>query len=140
MKKLLLFISLLTLSAFYGCANNSQDILVSQTEQLNCGETIAMAERGQSSDNFTVLDVRTLEEYNTGHIENAVNIDFYSANFSKEVSKLNKDNNYLVYCRSGNRSMQAVSTMENLGFSKICNLEGGITKWNADGKPILTSG
>lgn len=73
-----------------------------------------------------ILDVRTKEEYDSGHVEKAINIDYNSADFSKKISALDKNKTYLVYCRSGNRSSKAVSEMKGLGFTSIYNLSGGV--------------
>jgi rhodanese-related sulfurtransferase len=54
------------------------------------------------------LDVRTPDEYKTEHVNNSVNVDFYNSQFDSQLSKLDKDANYKVYCRSGNRSGQTV--------------------------------
>jgi rhodanese-related sulfurtransferase len=85
-----------------------------------------------------VLDVRTPGEYQSGHISNAVNIDFESGNFEQEILKLDKSKTYAVYCRSGNRSGQATAIMANNGFGSIFNLSGGINDWTAEGHPVVT--
>jgi rhodanese-related sulfurtransferase len=76
-----------------------------------------------------VLDVRTPGEYKQGHIENARLIDFYGANFEEEISKLPKDQEYVVYCRSGGRSGKSVNMMKKMGFEKVYNLSGGAIAW-----------
>jgi rhodanese-related sulfurtransferase len=75
-----------------------------------------------------LLDVRTAGEVSEGKIGDAKNIDFFSPNFREEVKKLSKDKNYYVYCRSGNRSGQAVRFMEGEGFTAF-NLQGGVMSW-----------
>ncbi|MCZ4409695.1 rhodanese-like domain-containing protein [Cryomorphaceae bacterium 1068] len=75
-----------------------------------------------------LLDVRTSGEVAEGKIGDAKNIDFFSPNFRDEVKKLSKDKNYYVYCRSGNRSGQAVRFMEGEGFTAF-NLKGGVMSW-----------
>jgi rhodanese-related sulfurtransferase len=77
--------------------------------------------------NAMLIDVRTKEEFDSGHIENAVNIDFQDPSFISEIQKLDKDRQYFVYCRSGNRSAQAVSLMKKQGIKNISELEGGIS-------------
>lgn len=74
------------------------------------------------SSNFIVLDVRTAEEYSTGHIKNSSNIDFLKSDFKEQVLKLDKTKSYKLYCRSGNRSAKALSLMKSLGFTDIENL------------------
>ena len=84
-----------------------------------------------------VLDVRTPEEFNSGHIAGAVNIDFQSGNFEHEVLQLDKSKTYAVYCRSGNRSGQATAIMADNGFSSLFNLSGGMNDWSAAGLPVV---
>lgn len=75
-----------------------------------------------NSDNFTVLDVRTPEEYSQSHLIDSVNIDFLNVNFKDQVQKLDKNKTYKLYCRSGNRSNKALELMTNMGFKNIENL------------------
>ena len=85
----------------------------------------------RSKDETIILDVRTLEEYNQGHIPNAQLIDIQNApNFLQELELLNRSKTYLVYCRSGARSSQACMLMKNKGVENCFNLLGGINQWN----------
>lgn len=77
-------------------------------------------------ENIIVIDVRTKEEYDSGHIKNAINIDFYSDDFEKEISVLDKNKEYMIYCRSGGRSSEALEIMKEMGFKNVSELEGGI--------------
>lgn len=72
-----------------------------------------------------LIDVRTAEEYNEGHIPGAVNIDVKSPDFEKEIKKLNPKKNYYLYCRSGKRSTAATEKMESAGFKNVANLKDG---------------
>ncbi len=72
-----------------------------------------------------LIDVRTIAEYNAGHYQGAKMIDFYSADFREQLDKLNKDTQYFIYCRSGSRSGQTLKIMQELGFTKVYNLNGG---------------
>lgn len=85
-----------------------------------------------------VLDVRTPEEFSSGYIANAVNVDYNSENFKAEVSKLDTHAAYFVYCRSGKRSANAASYMRSVGFSKVYELSGGITSWQENKLPVVT--
>jgi len=87
------------------------------------------------SDSLVLLDVRTPEEYSEGHISGAVNIDYYSGDFEDRISRLEKQKFYIVYCRSGRRSKAAVGIMMKLGFSDVCNMEGGFRLWVERGFP-----
>lgn len=86
-----------------------------------------------------VLDVRTPTEFASGHIANAVNINFEDPNFDENVSYLAKDVTYAVYCRSGNRSGKATSVMSKLGFTNIYDLNGGVIDWQAAGGQLVTN-
>ena len=78
----------------------------------------------------TILDVRTLEEFEISRIPNSKNIDFYNPqNFMLEIEKLDKDNNYYVYCRTGVRSANSCALMNEYGFKNTFNLVGGIVEW-----------
>jgi rhodanese-related sulfurtransferase len=77
-----------------------------------------------------ILDVRTADEYKSGYIKNAVNVDIYGgSDFIESIKKLNKNYSYFVYCRSGARSAQACQLMQQMGFEKVFNLDGGILAW-----------
>ena len=84
-----------------------------------------------------ILDVRTPEEFASGHIEGALNIDFNSGKFANEITRLNPSENYAVYCRSGSRSGQAASIMHKAGFHDVSNLNGGVIDWTNDGLPLV---
>lgn len=80
--------------------------------------------------NVQLVDVRTPNEFNTGHIKNAQNIDFFNKNdFTVNFNKLNKEEPVYIYCRSGNRSQKAARKLVNLGFKKIYDLKGGYMNW-----------
>jgi len=84
-----------------------------------------------------VLDVRTPEEFNSGHIPSAINIDIYSDYFKADISALDKSKCYAVYCRSGKRSVEASSEMELIGFKSTFNLTGGIIEWVDSGRETV---
>jgi len=86
----------------------------------------------------TIIDVRTPGEYASGHISGSVNTDFYSSDFANELDKLDKSAKYSIYCRSGNRSGQALHIMESLGFTDVIDLDGGIIAWTGAGNTLCT--
>lgn len=85
------------------------------------------------------LDVRTPAEFAEGHIEGARLIDFQSGNFESEIAELDKEATYAVYCRSGNRSGQAVAIMHDAGFHNVYNLNGGVIDWANAGLPLVNN-
>lgn len=74
------------------------------------------------SANTIILDVRTAEEYASGHLEGSQQLDFNSGAVAVAIPTLDPDAEYLVYCRSGNRSGQAITLMEQAGFTNLTNL------------------
>jgi thioredoxin len=80
-----------------------------------------------------ILDVRTPEEFNSEHIDNATNANWLGDSFVANIAKLDKTNPVFVYCKSGARSAKASVKLQELGFKKIYQLEGGLLKWNAAG-------
>jgi rhodanese-related sulfurtransferase len=81
-----------------------------------------------------VVDVRTPQEISQGKIDGALEIDFLNENFSSEINKLDKNKKYLLYCRSGNRSGQALQMMKENGFIWVRNMMGGYLAWSAANK------
>jgi len=86
-------------------------------------------EKLRANTNNVVLDVRTKGEFDKGHIPGAVNIDVRSADFEKQVAKLDKSKTYLVHCAAGGRSVTACNKLAPLKFEKLFNLKGGYGEW-----------
>jgi rhodanese-related sulfurtransferase len=85
---------------------------------------------------LVVLDVRTAEEFDQGHLPGATMLDFYAPDFADRLAELDPDRTYLVYCRSGNRSGQTRAMMERLGFGDVADVDGGIVAWAGAELPI----
>ena len=81
------------------------------------------------NEGIQLVDVRTPEEFASGHLENAVNINFYADDFKEQINQLDKEKEVYLYCRSGGRSAKAAKDLEAMGFRKVYDLEGGILKW-----------
>ena len=82
-----------------------------------------------SDENAVIVDVRTPQEFNDGHIQNSLLIDIYNPTFQSKILELDKTKNYYVYCRSGNRSYHAGVFMLSEGFGSVQHLEEGILSW-----------
>ena len=126
--KIFLSLLLLTLSFLSLNAQIYLDIEVDQAK-----DTI---EANIDNPRFTILDVRTPAEYLPEHIEGAFNRDFYDLDFELQLDSLDKSRTFLIYCRSGNRSGQTITMMEELGFERVYNILGGMNDWNANGFPV----
>lgn len=84
-----------------------------------------------------VIDVRTPAEYAEGHLEGALNIDVQGMDFATEVQKLDVAGNYVVYCRSGNRSTAAIEQMKALGFTNLTNGGAVANAASMTGLPVV---
>ena len=83
-----------------------------------------------------LIDVRTPQEYDAGHLKNALNIDVKADNFCDEIEKLDKGCPIFVYCRSGGRSKTAANIFKKAGFKTVYELDKGIIGWIESGKPV----
>jgi len=84
-----------------------------------------------------ILDVRTAEEFKSGHLKGALSIDFRSSDFESKIKQLDKKKTYLLYCRSGNRSGQAMAVFKKNEFKKVYNQQGGIIELNNKKHPLV---
>lgn len=113
-----------------GCKEESQtEIKMISTEEIQ-----SLLEQ----DDIQLVDVRTLEEYQAGHIMKAQNIDILSPTFDDDIVKLDKSKPVVVYCKSGGRSAKCSKLMKAAGFVKIYDLDGGFEKWKFDELEIET--
>ncbi|MFC2035804.1 rhodanese-like domain-containing protein [Chloroflexota bacterium] len=138
----ILVLSILLVIGVGGCASSTIEtpenkILTQIIESITPQEAFTLIRNNQNNLDFIIVDVRTSEEFTDGHIENAVQIDFYSETFRNELDSLDKDNAYLIYCQSGNRSGRALDMMAELNFKEVHNILGGIISWITEGLPIV---
>ena len=127
MKKLTVFLALMALIAT-ACGTTTEPTLLSASD--------AAAFLQDAPEGLVVLDVRTPEEFTTGHLSDAVLLDFYESDFADSLAELDRDTPYFVYCRSGNRSGQTIQVMQTLGFTNVTELSGGINEWNGANLPL----
>ena len=85
---------------------------------------------------LVILDIRTLDEFNEARLADAIMVDFYAVDFADQLDALDKKVAYVMYCRTGNRSSDAVKTMKDLGFVEVYEIDGGIVNWIDQGYPI----
>ncbi|MDX1350905.1 MAG: rhodanese-like domain-containing protein [Putridiphycobacter sp.] len=131
----------------YACTSNtSQDVdekvhVVNDNNSTN--ETATAPEKVVTKDvtgdefkglmgehNYQLIDVRTPEEFNSGNIEGARNLDFLGENFENEIQTLDKNKPVLVYCQAGGRSSKAMKVLVENGFTEVYNLLGGYGQWS----------
>ncbi|HLA56386.1 MAG TPA: thioredoxin domain-containing protein [Flavobacterium sp.] len=110
---------------------------------LNCnGQTpkniqtippLDFAAKLKATPNAQLLDVRTPEEFAGEHIDDAANVNWNSDDFAARASRYDKSKPIFVYCKVGGRSAEAAQKLQEMGFSQIYNLQGGMMKWSAAG-------
>ena len=111
-------------------------------KKSNSVESIApkeFAEKIKTTENPQILDVRTPDEFESEHIDNAQNVNWNSDDFAAKAASYDKSKPVYVYCLSGGRSKKAAAKLSELGFTKIYELNGGIMNWNREGlgKPAI---
>ena len=85
---------------------------------------------------YILIDVRTLDEFSSGYIKKAKNLDFYSETFQNDLLSIDKSLPVVLYCRTNNRSTKTANILKQNGFKEISVLEGGITDWVKRGNDI----
>lgn len=101
----------------------TEEVVTAEYKKISAEEAKALMDEG----GYLILDVRSAQEFATGHIEGAVNHDVQDlANIAKTIPNL--ESKVLVYCRSGNRSRFAAKTMIEMGYTNVTDF-GGINDW-----------
>ena len=101
--------------------------------QMNELAPDAWAELQEQTSESVILDVRTVEEFESGYIKGALNMDIRGGpDFLASIESLDKSKSYFLYCRSGARSGRACQLMSQMGFSALYNLDGGVLAWEGD--------
>ncbi len=96
--------------------------------------TVDQFDKNIKQGGFVLVDIRTPREYSSGHIDKAINIDFYSPDFQTEFEKAVGNKKALIYCASGNRSNQALQIFQKNRNLKMFDLVGGIQAWKGSGR------
>ena len=129
MKKQFVLI-VLAVFLFVGCQG--------QTEKSEVVKTLApkeFAAKYQATADAQLIDVRTPKEFAEERIDGFTNIDWNGSDFEAQAAKLDKSKPVFVHCRSGARSAKAASKLQDMGFTEVYDMEGGILKWNSEGLP-----
>ena len=113
---------------FYSCQifESTEIIVISDAELTEIQDT-----------DYILVDVRTREEYESGHIKDAIHFDFYSELFQKEILSIDKSSSIILYCRTQNRSTKTANYLKENGYKEIAVLQGGISKWIKNGNDLV---
>ncbi len=121
---LLVWVSVSNVSIAQDAASASDDeVFVQDVTPLEAAKLI------EENPDYVILDVRTPIEYNHSKIENAININYYSFSFKKNIEKLDRDKTYIVHCQSGVRSGKTLPIMLRAGFKNIIHIDAGMKGW-----------
>jgi rhodanese-related sulfurtransferase len=96
-----------------------------------------MIRQNRGNPDFVLIDIRTPEEFLSGYIEGATNINYHDSDFVEKLDKLDKSKTYLIYCRTGRRSSDAINVMKRLKFQEVYRILGDIVRWKAEGLPVV---
>lgn len=129
MKKLLITLSLIAL-AFSSCfGTQKKEVELIFHTDIDAAQASELIQENLENEDFVILDVRSPSEFKSGHIPGAVNINYYDSDFEAQLDELDKDKVYLLYCRSGGRSSNALKKMIRLEFKRVYHLKKGYNSW-----------
>ncbi len=134
MSRRLLILAVLALVAVFAitaCDSGDASSEVPGAYTVSADEAVDLIEAGE----HMIIDVRTPAEYDEAHIVGALNIDVNGADFAERIADLDPEQPYLLYCRSGNRSAQAASQMEDIDIEEIADA-GGLADLARAGAPV----
>ena len=118
------FIFILLLSIFLSSC-------IEQFKYLSVEEFVRFSE-----DEYELIDVRTLEEFQSGHISSAISIDFFSTNFIDEIKEFDTSLKLILYCRTDNRSSKSAKILADNDFKNVYVIKGGIEEWISQGNSV----
>ena len=143
-KTLIILVLLLILASItiYGNGDECSNCLIvpeagnGSFADVNANSALIMIQKRMEDPDFVLLDIRTPNEFTSGHIEGAINLNYYDENFRDNLDKLDKKKTYLIYCRTANRTGKTMPIMQDLGFDEVYNMASGITEWKDKGFAI----
>ena len=127
--------ALLVLLIGYSASMASADQAIVQA--ISPSRFKSLLDRHQENPDVVLLDIRTAREFDAGHIQGAVLLDYYSRDFVDRLKAMDREKTYLVYCRSGNRSGKSLVIFEKLGFQRAYHLATGINGWSREKYPLV---
>jgi rhodanese-related sulfurtransferase len=138
MKTIKLFVIAILTIGFVACKKEVKKELPKEIETIDSKPigVISTDELKSLSNSIQLVDVRTPDEYASGYIKNAINIDIKGNNFIEGAVLLNKSKPVYVYCVKGVRSQKAAETLRDAGFSQVYNYKGGFGEWTKGGNTV----
>ncbi len=106
------------------------------SEKIDVKDAYSYLKKHKGDEDVALLDIRTKEEYDKGHLENSLLMDYTQTNFPAEIEKLDRDKRYIIYCANGKKSMNTIELMKELRFDKAHSIIGGLDEWKKQGLPM----
>ena len=122
MKKIL--VVLICMLLLCGCGNKEEEVEVAKVNKISCNDI-------NTVENAVLIDVRTVEESNEGHLDNAIKVSSTVIKFNIKAHVTDLETPIIVYCRSGRRSAESADILVNLGYKNVYDM-GGITTCNGE--------
>ena len=122
-------ILLLNIVLIAGCRPNTTQTSSVPVPAITVTEANNLIAKNIGNQNFVILDVRPANDYTSRHIPGAIDINYGSTDFKKDVSKLTREKQYLVYCATGVDGAAAAQMMSAAGFKNVQNISGGYAAW-----------
>ncbi|MEO1748792.1 MAG: rhodanese-like domain-containing protein [Pseudomonadota bacterium] len=121
-------LSTLTIAFVLGLlpASAAQEVTAQQAHQLL-----------KSNPDIVVLDIRTGREFRSGHIEGAININYFDRNFRDQIAELDGSKTYIMHCAAGGRSDASIRILRNAGLTNVYHMGGGTSEWKSKGLPLV---
>ncbi|MEL6416514.1 MAG: rhodanese-like domain-containing protein [Pseudomonadota bacterium] len=91
----------------------------------------------QANPSVVILDIRTPREFNGGHIEGSININYFDRNFRNRIAELDPNRTYLMHCAAGGRSDASIRILRNAGLTQVYHMGGGTSEWRREGFPLV---
>ena len=132
----LIFLIIVSLTLFSSCSGTENNETTNSTTEATINNTLGYEQISgeqakhlmDTEKDYIIIDARTEEEFNEGHIEGAILIPEYEIGERAEKELLDKEQFLLVYCRSGRRSKIAAQALADLGYTNVKEF-GGIIDW-----------
>ena len=125
---MLKYLYIVLLYSFASCNNDNSNLV----------SAIKFSEIISNDKSVIIIDVRTPDEFNKGHLKNSLNVNWFDENFDENLNIFSKDLPVMVYCLSGGRSSKANERIKSLGFKNVYELDGGILEWRKNKLPEAT--
>jgi rhodanese-related sulfurtransferase len=99
-------------------------------------EAADLVDENKNNPDFIIIDVRTPKEYEDGHLEGSINMDFYDDEFQEKIEKGDKEKKYLICCGSGVRGSKVIKAMQEAEYLEVYNILGGVMMWKGSSLPL----